>query len=45
MVRNLPSVQEIWVLSLDQRDPWVRRNARRREWRPTPVFLLGEFHG
>ena len=26
-------------------DPWVRKMPRRREWQPTPAFLLGEFHG
>ena len=26
-------------------DPWVRKIAWRREWQPTPVFLLGESHG
>ena len=25
--------------------PWVRKIPRRREWKPTPVFLLGESHG
>ena len=25
--------------------PWVGRIPWRREWQPTPVFLLGEFHG
>ena len=24
---------------------WVRKIAWRRKWRPSPVFLLGEFHG
>ena len=33
MVKNLPAMQETHV-----RFPW------RREWRPTPVFLAGEFH-
>ena len=32
-------MQESWVRSLGQEDPW------RREWLPTPVFLPGEFHG
>ena len=31
MVKNLPAMQEIWIMIL-----W------RREWLPTPVFLLGE---
>ena len=26
-------------------DPWVRKIPWRRAWRPTPVFLPGEFHG
>ena len=26
-------------------NPWVRKISWRREWQPTPVFLLGEFHG
>ena len=38
-VKNLPAVQEIWVQSLGQEDPW------RRKWQLTPVFLSGEFHG
>ena len=24
---------------------WIRKNPQRRKWQPTPVFLLGEFHG
>ena len=32
-------MQKIQVQFLGQEDPW------RREWQPTPVFLLGEFHG
>ena len=39
MVRNLPARQETWVQSL------VRKMLWRREWLPTPVSLLGEFHG
>ena len=39
MVKNLLAVQEAWVQSLGQEDPW------RREWEPTPVFLPGESHG
>ena len=34
MVKNLPAMQEIQVQSVGQEDPW------RREWLPTPVFLL-----
>ena len=26
-------------------DPWVGRIPWRRGWQPTPVFLLGKFHG
>ena len=26
-------------------DPWVGKFPWRREWQPTLVFLLGEFHG
>ena len=26
-------------------DPWVGKIPWRRKWQPTPVFLLGEFHG
>ena len=25
--------------------PWVGKNTGRREWLPTPLFLLGESHG
>ena len=39
MVKNLPAMQETWVQSLGQEDPW------RREWQLTPVFLPGESHG
>ena len=28
-----------------QVDSWVGKIPWRREWLPTPVFLLGEFHG
>ena len=38
MVKELPAMQETWVLFLGGEDPW------RREWLPTPYFLLGEFH-
>ena len=38
-VKNLVVVQETWVQSLGQEDPW------RREWQPTPVFLPGESYG
>ena len=26
-------------------DPWVGKILWRREWKPTPIFLLGESHG
>ena len=39
MVKNLPVMQETWVRFLGWEDSW------RREWQPTPAFLLGEFHG
>ena len=26
-------------------NPWVRKIPWRREWQPTPAFLLGKFHG
>ena len=39
MVKSLPAVQETWVQSLGQEDPW------RRKWQPTPGFLPGESHG
>ena len=32
MVKNLPAMQETWA----------GKNAWRREWLPTPVFLPGE---
>ena len=39
MIKSLPAVQETWVQSLGQEDPW------RRKWLPIPVFLPGEFYG
>ena len=38
-VKNLSAMQETWIQSLGQEDPW------RRAWQPTPVFLSGKFHG
>ena len=26
-------------------DPWVRKIPWSKKWQPTPVFLLGKFHG
>ena len=34
LVKSPPTMQETWVRSLGQEDPW------RREWQPTPVFFL-----
>ena len=39
MVKNVPAMQETWVLSRLRKIPW------RRKWQPTLVFLPGEFHG
>ena len=36
-VKNLPVMWEIWV------DPWFGKITWRRKWKPTPVFLPGEF--
>ena len=38
-------VCQCWRLKRLGFDPWVRKILWRREWQPTPVFLLGEFHG
>ena len=35
----MQETQETWVWSLGQEDP------RRRKWKPTLLFLPGEFHG
>ena len=39
MVKNLPTVQETQVQSLDWEDPLEKG------MQPTPVLLPGEFHG
>ena len=39
MVKNLPTMQEIWI------DPWIRKIPWRRGWQSTPVFLPGKFYG
>ena len=39
MVKNLPTMQETWVLSLGQKDPMEKGRL------PTPVFLPGKFYG
>ena len=41
MVKNPPAMQE----TRPGFDPWVRKIPWRREWKPTPVLLPGEFHG
>ena len=38
MVKNLPAIQETWVQSLGQEDPWEKGMA-------TSVFFPGELHG
>ena len=38
MVKNLPTMQETWIQSLDGDYTW------RRAQQPTPIFLPGEFH-
>ena len=38
-VKNPLAMQETWF------DPWVGKIPWRRKWQPTPVFLLGKFHG
>ena len=39
MVKDLPAVQRSGF------NPWVGKILWRREWQPTPVFLLGKLHG
>ena len=39
MIKNLPAIQESWVLSLSWEDPLEKGMAT------TPVFLPGDFHG
>ena len=38
MVKDLPAVQRPGF------NPWVGKILWRREWQPTPVFLLGKLH-
>ena len=38
VVKNLPAMQESWVRSLGQEDPW------KRVWKPTPILLPIESH-
>ena len=39
MVKNLPAIQETWVLPLGWEDPLEKA------WQSTPVFLHRESHG
>ena len=39
LLKNLPAMQETWILS------WVGKIPWRSEQLPTPVFWPGEFHG
>ena len=39
MIKNLPAMQESWVLSLHWEDPLEE------EWHPTTLFLPKKFHG
>ena len=39
MVKYLPSMQEAWFNLLVRKIPW------KRDWLPTPVFLIGGFPG
>ena len=43
VVKNPPAMQETQKTQVF--DPWVRKIPWRRKWQPTPVFLLGKFHG
>ena len=36
VVKNPPAMQEVWVQSMGQEDPW------RRKWQPTSIFLPGK---
>ena len=39
VIQNMLAMQEMWVQSLGQKNPWSRK------WQPTPVFLPGKLHG
>ena len=39
VIKNLPAVQETGF------DSWVGKIPWKKKWKPTPVFLPGEFHG
>ena len=38
-VKNPPVIRNTWIRFLGREDPW------RRGWQPTPLLLLGDFHG
>ena len=44
LVKNLSAIQETQVQSLAGEDT-PGKIPQRRIWKPTPVFLPGEFHG
>ena len=39
------TVKNLLALGRLEFDPWIGKIPWRREWQPTPVFLLGKFHG
>ena len=41
-VKSLSVMQETQIQPLGQEDPQI---PWRRKWQPTPVFLLGKYHG
>ena len=44
VVKNLPANAGVGA-KRHGFNPWVRKIPWRRKWQPTPVFLLGKFHG
>ena len=44
MIPGICFVFWFYFLQETQVPPWVGKIPWRREWLPTPVFLLGEFH-
>ena len=45
LVKNLPTMSETWVHSLDWEDPLEKGNTGEYCRLRTPVFWPGEFHG
>ena len=53
MVKNLPAMQETWIISLGYNiylyyiiyNIYLQKIPWRRKLQPTPVFLPGELHG